>query len=75
MTGHLTDIVVPEVLVGSFHADGQLRINVYRTNGSLVRLEAISLDKASQVHFTFSPDQADKIADLIKQAAQPERTT
>lgn len=68
--GHLTDIVVPEALVGSFHADGELRINVYRT-ADAVRLEAISLTEAVQTHFTFALSAASEIADLIKQAAEP----
>lgn len=73
MTGHLTDIVVPDALIGTFHAEGELRINVYRT-GDSVRIEAISLTEALQTNFTLAPSAALEIADLIKEAAQPRKS-
>lgn len=67
----LTDIVVPEALVGSFHQEGQLRVNIYRTEGAVVRVEAISLTEDVQTHFFLSRENALELSDILKQAAEP----
>ena len=70
MTGSITDIVVPDSLVGTFHAEGKLRINVYRLDDT-VRVEAMSLTDPVQTHFWLTPEESGSLGDLLKKAAEP----
>lgn len=67
----ITDIAIPDALVGSFHEEGQLRVNIYRMEGAVVRVEAISLTEAVQTHFLLSRENALELSDILKQAAEP----